>query len=168
MFIMYTIHALSIIGFIIHLLVDKYHFNRRLTKFRVVEVILLYQLIFNVGFAGLLAFVGLAFMPKLVADYLAWPACPFEHELANANLGFAILGILSIWIRGNFWVAIVIGLSIWLLGDAIGHLIHVFAYDNFAPGNAGAPLYADIFVPVALLILLFLYYLFGKRVKRKQ
>jgi hypothetical protein len=142
--------AMGVIGFFIHLFVSK----KPITWPRIVELLLLYQLVFSLGFASLLSFIGLAFLPRLVAEYLGWPFCPFQHELANVNLGYSVLGFMCIWYRENFWLATVIGASIWLIGDGIGHVIDAYINNNYAPGNVGIPLYTDFIVPFIMLMLL--------------
>lgn len=153
MFIYITILALGIIGFFIHLFVSK----EPKTPLRIVRLFLLYQLVFSVGLTSLLAFFGLMFMSEFVAAYSGWPACPFEKQLANVNLGYAVLGILCIWKGDEFWLATIIGISIWLIGDGIGHLADAILHQNYEPGNIGVPLYTDIIVPLALIILYIIY-----------
>lgn len=150
MLVLVLIFALSVVGCLIHLYFDR----RPIRAGRLVELILLYQIVFNVGVASLLAFFGLIFLPDIVAEHIGWEKSPFQHELANANLGYAVLGILAIWIRGHFWTAIILGVSVWLLGDAIGHLYHGYVLHNHSPGNTGILVYSDIFIPVILLTLL--------------
>jgi hypothetical protein len=71
------------------------------------------------------------------------------------------LGILSYWIRGNFWIATVIGFSVWWLGDAVVHIRSIVVEANYAPNNAGVTFYLDILVPLMLIALL-VYYLYEK------
>jgi hypothetical protein len=153
--------ALGIIGFFIHLFTSKCP----KTPLRIVRLFLLYQLVFSVGLTSLLAFIGLMFMSDFVAAYSGWPACPFEKQLANVNLGYAMLGILCIWMGDDFWLATILGLSIWLLGDGIGHIADLILHNNDTPGNVGVPLYTDIIVPIILLIL-YAVYQFLKRAAR--
>lgn len=157
MFIYAAILLMGIIGFFIHLFVSK----QPKTPLRIVELFLLYQLVFSVGFSSFLAFFGLAFMTQFVADYTNWPSCPFELLLANVNLGYGVLGILCIWYRGTFWLATIIGSSIWLIGDGIVHLVDLYLNNNTSPGNIGMPLYTDIIVPVVLIILYAIYHRLG-------
>lgn len=159
MFIYITILALGIIGFFIHLFVSK----EPRTPLRIVRLFLLYQLVFSVGLSSLLAFIGLMFMSDFVALYTGWPACPFEKQLANVNLGYAVLGILCIWKGDEFWLATIIGISIWLVGDGIGHLADAILHGNYAPGNIGVPLYTDIIVPLVLIALYVSYQHLKKR-----
>lgn len=149
MIIFIGILLLGIVGFFIHLYASK----EPKTSLRIVELFLLYQLVFSVGLISLLAFFGLTFMPEFVAKYSGWDHCQFQQQLANVNLGYGVLGILCIWKRNDFWLATILGLSIWLLGDAMQHIYHMIYYHNYTEGNAGLTLYTDILVPLELLIL---------------
>lgn len=160
MIIYIAILIAGIVGFFIHLMVSK----KPKTPLRIVELFLLYQLVFSVGFSSLLAFFGLTFLSEFVAKYTGWPVCPFQEQLGNVNLGYAVLGFLSIWYREDFWTATIIGMSIWLIGDGIHHLYHMFYYDNYTLGNIGVPLYTDFIVPIEMLILLAIY----KYLKKQQ
>lgn len=153
MIVFLGILVLGLVGFFIHLFVSK----EPRTPLRIAELFLLYQLVFSVGLTSLLAFYGLTFMTDFVAAFSGWPTCPFAKLLGNVNLAFAVLGILCIWIRGNFWLATILGVSIWLLGDAVTHIIDMIVNQNYAPGNVGATLLTDIFIPLVLLVTYVIY-----------
>ena len=141
-------------GFLIHLYkLDK----EERTPQRIIELFLLYQIVFSLGLTSYLSFFGLTFLPKFIADYTGWPESPFEQLLANVNLAFGTLGILSIWLRGHFWTATVLGFSIWILCDGISHIYDSVMNSNYRPGNIGVPLWTDIIVPLILLFLLALH-----------
>jgi len=148
-----SIYVLSLIAFFIHLYCDK----QPRTKERVLELFLLYQIVFSLGLTSFMAFYGLTFMKEYVASYSGWTSCAFEQLLANVNLSFGILGILCIWYRGYFWMATILGFSIWILSDGITHILDMVINKNDAPGNIGVPLWTDIIVPIVLLILLSFY-----------
>lgn len=154
MYFFLSIYLLGIIGFLIHLFMLP---KKARVKARVIELLLLYQIVFSLGITSLVAFIGLSFMANYVASYLAWPSCPFEQELANVNLAFGILGIMSIWYRGLFWVATVLGFSIWILADGFHHIVEYFVAHNASAGNVGMPLYTDFIIPIVLLVLLALH-----------
>ncbi len=158
MFIYVLILVAGVVGFFIHLFAS----SKPKTPFRIIELFLLYQLIFSVSMSSFLAFFGLTFLTEFVAEYSGWPACPFEELLGNVNLSYGILGILCIWFRGSFWAATIIGQSIWLLADAVTHIKDAIINQNYAPGNVGVPLYTDILIPVVLLTSLGIY-LYQKR-----
>lgn len=74
-----------------------------------------------------------------------------------------MLGILSIWFRGLFWVATVIGFSIWILSDGMQHLAHMIFRGNYSAGNIGVPLYTDLVIPLVLLATLYLHIRYPSR-----
>ena len=61
------------------------------------------------------------------------------------------------WVLGNmplaaFLVSVVVGVTIWLWGDAIDHSRQRIIADNVAPENAGARFWLDILGPLGLLM----------------
>lgn len=154
MIIFLSMYVLSILGFLVHLMTVE---KEKRTKARVLELLLLYQIVFSLGMTSFLAFVGLSLLPEYIAQYMNWPACPFQQELANVNLAFAVLGIMSIWYRGDFWLATIWGFSIWILADGIHHVFELVVVHNHSPGNLGVNLITDFVVPIILLIILYFY-----------
>lgn len=123
-----------------------------------VEAFLLAYLVCVVGLQGLWAFLGHYFRPDEVASFIGWPAGnPFQREVAFANLSYGIVGLLCLWFRGGFWIAASLGISVFMLGAAFGHVKGIRETQNRSPGNSGAMLLTDILTPVILLILVVLY-----------
>lgn len=119
------------------------------TRARVVEIFLLYFLSIQFGFGGVLLALPHIVVPDAIAEYIGWPpGNPFQVELGFASLGLALLGVLSIWFRGWFWLAPAVGYGVFLLGAAYVHLREIAVSGNLSPGNAGAPLFFDIVVPI--------------------
>lgn len=140
---------LALVGAIVHILI---------AKTPVSETLLQYILFFCVGISGLYAFMGHGFAASKVSKYIGWePGSPFQWEVAVTNLAFGILGILSFWFHGGFWIATIIGVSVFDFGAAYGHIRDIVRNKNRAPGNAGAPLYTDIVKPVVLIGFLIAY-----------
>jgi hypothetical protein len=143
--------ALALIGAAIHLTLT----NERRTRERIAEVLLLYLLVFGIGVTSLYAFIGHAFRPDQAAESIGWPAGNlFQFEVATANLGFGVLGVLCVWRRGSWWSATAIGSACFLWGAAYAHIYDFLVNDNDAINNTGPILYTDIFVPLAILLLL--------------
>jgi uncharacterized membrane protein len=143
----------------VHVYLDK----QPRTKGRVAEIFLLWLLVISVGLTSVFAFIAHTVFADATAASIGWPAGnPFQSEVAVANLAVGILGILCYWIRGNFWIATVIGFSVWWLGDAVVHIRSIVVEANYAPNNAGVTFYLDILVPVMLIALL-VYYLYATR-----
>jgi hypothetical protein len=123
-----------------------------------VETLLLYLLVVKVGLNGIWAFLGHYFRSDKTAEFIGWPAGnPFQKEVAFANLGYGVAGVLSIWLRGGYWLALILAYSVFSLGAAWVHYSEIRKSKNYAPGNAGPAFYADILVPVLLLALLALH-----------
>jgi hypothetical protein len=146
----------------IHLILRKK--KKRVSPKRIVEVILLYFLLINVGATGLFAFVGHAFFADKVALNIGWASgSPFQLEVASANLAFGILGVLCMWLRGNFWIATGLGSAIFAFGAAYGHIREMISKQNFAIYNIGPVLFVnDILVPLIVLSLVVAYKLTQK------
>lgn len=119
-----------------------------------------------IGITGIAGFIAHAFFPRSIAEQIGFPAGnPFQFEVAVANLSFGVLGLLCTKHRGGFMAATIIGVSVFLLGDAYGHVVQWLGHDNTEPGNVGGPLFADIIFPAATLTLLALH---ARAVKRGE
>jgi uncharacterized protein DUF6790 len=128
--------------------------KRDRTRERMLDVLLVWLLAFALGVTAI--FAGLAHLtfPAQIAQRIGWETSPFQREVAFADLGYGVLGVLCIWLRGNFWFATIIMSSIALLGDAYGHIFELVVHNNHAPDNAGLTLYMDIILPVVLILLI--------------
>ena len=107
-----------------------------------------------VGVTGLWAAVFHLFFPGLAAADIGWEASPFQFEVGMADLAIGATACLSFWRNLDFKAAAVMASSIFLLGDAVGHVKQMLVAGNFAPGNAGVPFYSDVVLPVLMIVLL--------------
>jgi hypothetical protein len=131
--------------------------NRKdLSAIRVVDTLLFYILLINVGFSGFFAFSGHAFLADQVAASIGWAkGSPFQFEVAVANLAFGVLGVLCVFFKDGFWLATGIGYAVFLFGAAFGHIREIIIAGNLAINNAGPILYiGDIAMPMLILALL--------------
>lgn len=145
---------LTVLGIVICLWRDK----QPRTRARVIELMLLNVLVIAIGVFGVIAFSGHAFRADEIARQIGFPTGnPFQFEVAIADLTIGVLGILCIWLRGNFWLATIIATSVWLLGDAVGHIRELIVNHNHHPGNSGPALWADIAIPLVAIVLYALY-----------
>jgi len=143
---------LTILAWLIHIAVRS---EVRAEKTLIAKALLRYLLVINVGLEGIFSFYGHAFMGEQVAASIGWAPSPFQYEVAIANLAIGSIGILCWWFEGAFWFATIVATTVWLWGDATGHLRQIVVAHNFAPNNAGGALYSDLLVPAALIILAF-------------
>ncbi|MFA4877415.1 MAG: DUF6790 family protein [Methanoregula sp.] len=78
---------------------------------------------------------------------------PFQYEVGIANLALGVVGILCYHFRDNFWLATILANAVFLLGDGVGHVRDILLNANYAPMNAGVPLYRDFLFPLAQILL---------------
>lgn len=124
---------------------------------KTLELLLGYLMLFTLGFNGIANFIAHVFYADRTAALIGWAAgSPFQFEVGIANLGFGVLAFLSFWLRRSFLFAALLGNTIWLWGDAIGHIRNMIETGNFASGNAGIYFWADIFIPVLIWVVYWL------------
>jgi len=123
-------------------------FGERLTR---------YLLLLPVGITGLWGFYYHAFYPEFAAQMIGWATSPFQFEVAVANLGIGLAGIIGIWRSRDFALATIIVVSCLFWGAAFGHIRLIIEQADFAPGNAGSMLYTDILIPFSLWLGYFLW-----------
>lgn len=120
----------------------------------ILGIVLCYVFLFVVALSGLFGFLGHTFRADDVAAQIGWPAGnPFQSEVAVANLTFAVLGLLAVRFRGDFWLATAISYAVFMVGAGMIHIRELMFAGNTAPLNSGAViLSADFALPVMVLI----------------
>lgn len=117
----------------------------------VVDAVLCWVLVIQVGGGGIWAFLGHYFKSDEIAGYIGWPAGnPFQKEIAFTNLALGVCGVLCYFFRDGFWLATIVFVSVFLLGAFSVHVREQRESGNRNPGNAGPVFFADILVPLAL------------------
>jgi hypothetical protein len=117
------------------------------------ERILAWTLLLPIGVTGLWAGVAHVFFPATAAAHIGWQVSPFQFEVGMADLAIGATACIAFWQDHSFKAAAVCAASIFLLGDAIGHIREMMVAGNFAPGNAGLPFYMDIICPALAIVL---------------
>jgi hypothetical protein len=120
----------------------------------VADRLLAWILLLPIGVTGLWAAAFHLFFPQIAAADIGWEVSPFQFEVGLADLAIGATACVSFWRSLDFKAAAVMVSSIFLLGDAVGHVKQMIVAGNFAPGNAGVPFYSDIAFPVLAIILL--------------
>lgn len=112
--------AVVVLGSFVQMLSDMRY--KRLTKRRAAERLLSWSLPINGGLLEIVGFLWHTLRGKKTADGVD-PTVDntLRKQVAIAHLAFGVLGVLSIWFRGTFWFATVIGQAIFLTGISIAH-----------------------------------------------
>lgn len=121
---------------------------------RTAERYLSWILLLPIGVTGLWAGIAHVAFPATAAAHIGWQVSPFQFEVGMADLAIGVTACIAFWRDLGFKAAAVCAASIFLLGDAVGHVRQMMTAGNFAPGNAGVPFYMDVICPVMAIILL--------------
>jgi hypothetical protein len=124
----------------------------------VIDKLLAWYVLFNVGFTFLVNFVFHVFFGPMTAAFIGWADSPFQFEVGMASLGFSLAGFIAAFANFDRRFVAVTGPGIFTLGAAVGHIEQMVTAHNFAPGNAGVIFYTDIFIPLFGFMLLWLQY----------
>jgi hypothetical protein len=122
----------------------------------VVDELLAWYVLFNIGVMYLVNFAFHVFFGQIAAAFIGWADSPFQFEVGTASLGFSVAGFVAAFASFDRRLVAVIGLSIFTLGAAVGHVQQMITAHNFAPGNAGIIFYLDILIPLFGFALLWL------------
>jgi len=119
------------------------------------ERFLSWILLLPIGVTGLWAGVFHVFFPETAAALIGWHVSPFQFEVGMADLAIGVTACVAFWRDLSFKAGAVCAASIFLLGDAVGHVREMVTAGNFAPGNAGVPFVLDVIGPLSIIALLF-------------
>jgi hypothetical protein len=120
----------------------------------IADRLLAWILLLPIGVTGLWAAVFHLVFSQMAAADIGWEVSPFQFEVGVADLAIGATACLSFWRSLDFKAAAVMASSIFLIGDAIGHVKQMIVAGNFAPGNAGVPFFSDIAFPLLAIVLL--------------
>jgi hypothetical protein len=108
------------------------------------EAFLFYYCLFSIGLNYFYNFIMHVFFSRMAAQFIGWQTSPFQTEVGFATLGFAAVGFLALRPDWGRRLAAVAGSAFFLWGAAGGHIYHMIADHNFAPGNAGIVFWTDL------------------------
>jgi uncharacterized membrane protein YphA (DoxX/SURF4 family) len=151
--------AIAILGFLINLGLSR----RNRSPQRALDLLLRWSFGVAVGLVGVFNFFGHTFDARQVAEEIGFPPDnPFQWEVAWANLGIGVIGVIAA-VRRDFWWPTAIMSAIFSWGAAWGHIYQLVVNGNHHAYNAGPILYTAILLPLAILCLLVADHLVGAR-----
>lgn len=111
-------------------------------------------LFYCVGLGFVYAWYFHAYLAAFTAPLIGWQPSPFEWELAWAELGIAIIALISLWRGYDMRLAASLAYAVFSFGAAAQHIHLIVTQHNYAPGNAGLVLwFGDIALPIVVLVL---------------
>jgi hypothetical protein len=143
--------------------------SRAVTRKFLVEVYLKTFVFFCFGLMGIFGFIANIFFATETAQMVGWwSGSPFQFEAGMASLSLGLIGALAPLFKEGFWIATIIGNTVWFWGKAISHICYHIEECGFVTGNAGAYFYADVFFPLISLVLLLMHLSMLQTMKKKK
>lgn len=105
--------------------------------------------LYMIGSQGIGGAISHLFFGPAIARSIGWTWSPFQREVGFANLAFGVAGVLAANYGSQYWFAVIVASSVYLVGAGIGHIIEMRRAGNFAINNS-LILIADFGVPAAL------------------
>lgn len=118
------------------------------------STILLHQFVVTSGLIGIIGFYINVIRADKTAKQLGWPGGPFQIKYGFAQLGVGVMGVLSIWLRGPFWVGTLITLYIYGISGLWTHSLELKKKGKADPIEI-ANIILDVIYHVGLTILSF-------------
>jgi hypothetical protein len=150
----------TIISIAAHLFLTR----KRKRKESIAEIVATYTIGLSGWFSIMSGLFGHIVYADEVAGSIGWPVnSGFQMELAFAAIGIGIIGFLGFWNK-SFWLPFIVAKSVFMLGAAVTHIIHMIEHYNFAPSNTGVVVYWDFLLPILLAGV----FLWDRRKQRQQ
>ena len=111
-------------------------------------------LLLSVGVETLWAGLFHVLAPQVAASSIGWQVSPFQFEVGVADIAIGLVAIIAFWRSLAFKSAVVIYITLFYAGVAIGHVQQAILAQNFAPNNFGLLLVLTIAKVVVLPLLL--------------
>jgi hypothetical protein len=120
-----------------------------------VDTFMVWWLVVAVGVGAVVGALFHLFDGRQIAEQIGYTRGDggFQFENAMGDMAIGVAAILGRWLRGYFWLAVVIVLSIQYLGDAGGHIYFWVADDDTQPDNVGLTLAFDFLLPIVAAML---------------
>jgi uncharacterized membrane protein YphA (DoxX/SURF4 family) len=121
--------AIAILGFLIQFGISR----RGRSPQRALDLLLRWTFGVAVGLVGVFNFLGHTFEARQVAEQIGFPpGNPFQWEVAWANLGIGVMGLIAI-VRRDFWWPAAIMSATFSWGAAWGHIYQLVVNGNHHP-----------------------------------
>lgn len=91
----------------------------------VMSTLLLHQFVVPHGLIAVGGFIINVITPEKTAAKLGWPSGPFQIKYGFAQVGLGVMGVMSIWFHGNFWLGTLVTLYIYGISGLWTHTLEI-------------------------------------------
>ncbi len=96
------------------------------------------------------------FFPDMAAASIGWANSPFQYEIGVADMAIGVVAIVSFWRSLEFKTPVVIYVTLFSLGVALGHAFQAVEHGDYAANNFGLLLIETIAQMILFPILLWM------------
>lgn len=100
-------------------------------------IILLHQFVVTFGLVGVIGVVVNIIFAKQCAEKLGWPGGPFQVKYGFCQLCLGVMGVMAIWYRGPFWVAVLVNMYMYGLSGFWTHTAEMIKLKKADAGHIG-------------------------------
>lgn len=111
-------------------------------------------LLLSIGVVSIWAGIFHIFFPGLASAQIGWQPSPFETEIGIADAAAGVVAVVAFWRSLAFKAAIVLYITLFFFGVAIGHVHQAIVAHDFSPDNFGLLLLLTVVQMVLLPVLL--------------
>jgi len=126
--------------------------KRRSSGAAIADTYLVYLLFIFVGLMGLLLAYAHIFRPVQTSAAIGRLPSPYEFQAGMADLTAGVLGLLCLWLRGDFWLATAIANAVSMMGNAAGHIREIRLHPNHAY-NSPVVIFAECVLSLVIFFL---------------
>jgi hypothetical protein len=102
------------------------------------HIILLHQFVVTFGLIGLIGIICNILFAKQQAKKLGWPGGPFQIKYGFSQVSLGVLGVMTIWFSGYFWVGALANMYVYGLSGLWSHaqtMVENHKVDAYSAGS---------------------------------
>ena len=118
------------------------------------RIVLLHQFVFTFGLLGVLGFISNVLFAHNTARRLSWPSGPFQIKYGFSQLTIGVLGVMTLWFKGSFWLAVLVSMYIYGISGLWTHIQSMRLPQKrlFHVGNIVMDILYQLFITVLFIL----------------
>jgi hypothetical protein len=85
-------------------------------------LLLLHQFVVTFGLLGVIGFIESVLFGDKISKMIAWPGGPYQTKYGFFQLCLGVTGVMAIWFRGSYWVAVLVNMYVFGLSGLWTHI----------------------------------------------
>ena len=89
------------------------------------SILLLHQFVVTFGLLGLIGFIESVLFGKKISKIIGWPGGPYQTKYGFFQLNLGVIGVMTIWFDGLFWLAALVSMYVFGLSGLWTHISEI-------------------------------------------